>query len=83
MDGLKQAKALRQQGGGDRERKVRVQQSQVRFLGYWDIRLTYYFRNLSIMPEERAGKGRLQSLILKSWVGEGGPCRVPAVRVWR
>ena len=29
LDGLKRAKALRQQGGGDRESRVAVQQSQV------------------------------------------------------
>ena len=64
--------ALRQQGGGDREGVVQVQQSQVKFLGYWDVRLTYYFRNLSIILEERLGKGRLPLLTRKSWVGEGG-----------
>ena len=31
-DGLRRAKALRQQGGGERERRVRFQESEVRFL---------------------------------------------------
>ena len=83
LNGLKQAKALRQQGGGDRESQVQVQQSQVRFLGSWDVRLTFYFRNQITITEERAGKGRLQFVRQSSWVGEDGLCRVPVVRVWR
>ena len=83
LNGLKQAKALRQQGGGDRESQVQVQQSQVRFLRSWDVRLTFYFRNQITIMEERAGKGRLQFVRQNSWVGEGGLCRVPVVRVWR
>ena len=59
LDGLKRAKALRQQGGGDRESQVQVQQSQVRFLGSWNVRLTLYFRNQLTMTKELAGKVRL------------------------
>ena len=59
LKGLKQAKALRQQGGGDREQQLQVLQSQVGFRVSWKYRLTLYFRNLFSITVEVEGKYRL------------------------
>ena len=56
LKGLKQTKALRQQGGGDREQQLQVLQSQVGFRVSWNFRLTLYIRNLLTITVEVAGK---------------------------
>ena len=58
LSGLKAAKALHRQGGGDREQQVQEQPSQVRVLDSCSLYLTLYSRSLLIMAEERVGKVR-------------------------
>lgn len=72
LSGLKAAQALRKQGGGDVERQVVVQPSQVRISDRCNLYLTSYSRSKLIMTEGRVGKVRLQFHVRIWWVGVAG-----------
>ena len=62
VNGLKAAQSQRKQGGGDVERHVVMQPSQVRISEYCNLYLTSYCRSGIIMTVGSVGRVRLQSL---------------------